>query len=189
MTEQKKYHLPLGQFASNITTEALINKDSMLYHEDEGFYSGHLGYVKPFSTAVYGNFDLVESLAAESHSPLDVNLPLRFSWDADQVEAYGRITLITFASLLAARRWWQHSYALVRAFKTLKRTSSDLYKLDGNASENHSTDIYRRLTAIVEFFEDAIKTLDEQRPTFDPSVSDGKRMIIETTICTTGWPT
>ena len=39
MSEQKKYRLPIAQFASNVSTEALLDKDLPLYHEDEGFYS------------------------------------------------------------------------------------------------------------------------------------------------------
>ena len=65
MTEQEKYHISIGQFAANLSTEALINKDSMLYHEDEGYYSGLIGYVKPFSNALYGNYALVESSRLE----------------------------------------------------------------------------------------------------------------------------
>ena len=37
------FELPLSQFAKNISTEALLNTDSILYHEDEGFNSGLLG--------------------------------------------------------------------------------------------------------------------------------------------------
>jgi hypothetical protein len=52
MERNNKYEIPMSQFAQNITTEALINKDSILYHEDEGYRSGLLGYWKPFSQAI-----------------------------------------------------------------------------------------------------------------------------------------
>ena len=41
--EQEKYRISIGQFAANLSTEALINQDFMLYHEDEGYYSGLIG--------------------------------------------------------------------------------------------------------------------------------------------------
>jgi hypothetical protein len=99
MTDLKKYYLPISQFAVNISNEALTNKDSILYHEDEGYHSGLLGYVKPFSKSLYGDFELVESLASFDKSPLDIDYRLPWSWDAKQAEAYCRATLITLEKL------------------------------------------------------------------------------------------
>ena len=79
-SSSKKFHVPLGTFGSNVVTEALLNKDSILYHEDSGYHSGLIGYDQPFSKAVFGNFHLVEALAGDDHSPLDVNSDLMFSW-------------------------------------------------------------------------------------------------------------
>lgn len=166
MSRQKKYRLPLGQFASNITTEALINKDSMLYHEDAGYFSGLIGYLKPFSNALYGDFKIVEALAEMDKSPLDLSLQLRFSWDAEQVEAYGRAILIAFEAYLDGGHWGQHSYALTRAFADIEGASGDAYKLDGNESAPYSTDIYKRLSAVVDFVKDCIKILDKQDNSF-----------------------
>lgn len=73
MSTNEKYDLPIRQFATNISTEAVINKDSFLYHEDEGYRSGFTGYVKPLSQAIYGNYRLVETLASDSGSPLDIH--------------------------------------------------------------------------------------------------------------------
>src|SRR5262249_52755182 len=73
MSELRKYRIPIGQFAANISTEAIINTDSILYHEDAGFYSGFFGYVRPFTNALYGDFNLVEALT-EGNSPLDIDL-------------------------------------------------------------------------------------------------------------------
>jgi hypothetical protein len=43
MSELEKYQIPIGQFASNVSTEALLNKDSIIYHEAEGYISGFFG--------------------------------------------------------------------------------------------------------------------------------------------------
>ena len=80
MATSRKYHLPIAQFARNISTEAVINKDSILYHEDEGYNSGLIGYLRPFSKTIYGNYPLVEALASNLGSPLDVNYQIVWSW-------------------------------------------------------------------------------------------------------------
>jgi hypothetical protein len=85
MIRQKKYHVPIGQFASNITTEALLNKDSILYHEDKGFRSGYFGFVRPFTKTIYGDFNLIE--AQQNNSALDVAFDVRWKFDGEQVAA------------------------------------------------------------------------------------------------------
>jgi hypothetical protein len=92
------------QFAVNISTEAILNKDSILYHEDEGFYSGYFGYVRPFTNAVYGDFRLMEALG--NSTPLDVNFDLRVKFDADHLTAYTRAFLVTFKSAVNANKFY-----------------------------------------------------------------------------------
>jgi hypothetical protein len=162
MTAQKRYRISIGQFASNLSTEALINKDSMLYHEDAGYYAGLIGYVKPFSTALYGNYELAEALASTNNSPLDINYQARSLWDGAQVEAYGRAILITFESYLKGDNWRTHSYALFRAFSDIQGVCDDVYKLDGVQSYFPS-DIYQRLSEVVDFITDAIDLLEKYK--------------------------
>jgi hypothetical protein len=54
MTNTKKFNIPVGQFARNISSEAVAQNDSFLYDEKEGYSTGLLGYLKPVSQAVYG---------------------------------------------------------------------------------------------------------------------------------------
>ena len=105
MTDIKKYNIPIRQFSKNISTEVIINKDSILYHEDEGFSSGLIGYLKPFSQAIYGNYELVETLASNQESPLDIRYELVSSWDAAQLEVYCRCVLITMKSYIKSDKW------------------------------------------------------------------------------------
>jgi hypothetical protein len=80
MSNQKKYDVPI-----NVSTEAIIYKDSILYHEDEGYKSGLIGYLKPFTQTVYGNYFLVEELAKNNAFPFDIRYELLSSWDAIQL--------------------------------------------------------------------------------------------------------
>ena len=160
-TRHMKFRLPLGQFASNITTEALINKDSMLYHEDDGFRSGLIGYMKPFSRAAFGDYQLVEGLATSQKSPLDIDIDLRFSLTPDQSKAYCRAVIIAIEGYLQSARWGSQSYAIYRAFNIIEHLARDLHTLDENPKP-YEADAYRQLAVAADFVRDVIKLLSEQ---------------------------
>lgn len=160
MTAQEKYELPIGPFARNISTEAILNKDSLLYHEDEGYYSGLIGYLKPYSRAIYGNYQLVESLHG---SPLDINYEIVWSWDATQLKAYSRAVMITLKNFIESGNWNQHSYALYHALDNIKNSCRDVYKLNDIPSDYYSTDIYERLRVVVDFVGKVIDLIGEQQ--------------------------
>jgi hypothetical protein len=163
MASQQKYRLRIGQFATNVSTEALVNKDSLLYHEDEGYYSGLVGYVKPFSTALYGNWALVEELASLGNSPLDIALEVRWAFDAVQLKAYCIAYLIALADFLDHGNWHSHSYALFRGINVIKDACRDAYKIDGQES-HYRTDESRRLDTACRFAEDAMELLARHPP-------------------------
>jgi hypothetical protein len=152
--------LPLGQFARNVATEAFANKDSSLYHEDEGFESGYFGYVKPFSHAVFGNFDLVEGLGDRFGSPLDIDYRARDAWDAEQLEAYTRCALITFNDYLNRRQsLFHHSFALHRALSNIEQICSGLYMHDVSADTKESY-ILSKFRVAAKFMENLVKAID-----------------------------
>lgn len=163
MTDQGKYAIPVGSFASNVSTEAIHNKDSVLYHEGDGYISGLMGYRKDFTQAVYGNYRLVESLATNGTSQLDISYDIVRSWDARQLEAYGRAVLITFKDYLDSNYWRVHSYALYRSLERLKYSCMDLYKLR-DVDDLYESDIFRRLEVVVEFVKKAVDLIGEVDP-------------------------
>lgn len=160
MTRQKKYYVPIGQFASNITTEALLNKDSILYHEDEGFRSGYFGFVRPFTKTIYGDFDLIE--AQQNHSALDVAFDVRWQFDGTQLAAYCRAVLTTIESSINGHSLYLNSSALYRALDSIEKAPHDLYKLDERPDHPDSDDVRRRLSAVVSFIDDLIRLLEER---------------------------
>lgn len=162
MATNEKYDLPIGQFARNISTEAIINKDSILYHEDEGYSSGLIGYLKPFSKAIYGNYKLVESLGTNFGSPLDIHHEIVRSWDASQLEAYTRAVMITLKSYLESGNWTHHSSTLYRALENIKNSCHDVYELN-DIPDYYSTDIFKRLDTAVDFIEKAINLIGKQQ--------------------------
>lgn len=158
----KAYHVPIGLFAQNVSTEAIQNKDSSLYHEDEGYYSGLLGYIKPFSHALYGNYELVEKL--QHHSPLDIHYKSVWAWDADQFETYCRVTQMTLRSYLEGGHWGQHSYVLARALHEIRaaigRAIRDIDKLD----DDYFGDAWYRLHTGVDFIKESVNAIGELTP-------------------------
>jgi hypothetical protein len=155
---QNKERLPLSQFSKNLSVEAISNKDSILYHETEGFDAGYFGYVKPFSEAVYGNYELVESLGSDLGSQLDIRYDSVLRWDELQLSAYSRVVLVTINAYLRERRSLKvRSFALNRALDVIRYTFSDLYKLNNTADYN--SDIAKRFSGAVDFVDAAISAI------------------------------
>jgi hypothetical protein len=161
MSDRKKYRLSIGQFAANVSTEALQQKDSILYHEDEGFYSGYFGYTRPFTNALYGDFRLVEALT-EGNSPLDIDYRIRDRFDARQFKAYCRAVLTTFSSALEHGGFYDHSYALYRAFSVIESSATDLYRLNEEPRPADADEITGRLDAAIGFINDAIDLIEKK---------------------------
>lgn len=162
MTTNEKYISSIGQFVKNISEEAITNKDSILHHEDEGYRSGLLGNIKPFSQSIYGNYRLVEALGSNHGSPLDISYKVVWSWDAAQLEVYSGAVLITLGNCLESGSGSQHSYTLYNALKNIKDSCRDVYKLKDIPSDYYSTDIYKRLQTAVNFIKEAIDLIDKQ---------------------------
>lgn len=150
---------PIGQFAKNISTEAIKNPDSNLYHEDSPYQSGLFGDLKPFTQAIFGSYELVEGLGNNFHSsPLDIDYEVTRNWTSAQLEAYSRAVLTTYADMLNKKRWHKHSYSLTRAFDIFKHACWDVYRLDG--VDDGDPDIKERLRVSVHFVSDLIKLLE-----------------------------
>lgn len=161
VAELKAYEIPMGQFAAALSTEALVNKDSLLYHEDAGFFSGYFGYVRPLTSSLYGNFPFIEALAANGNSPLDVDLDVRWDFDGPQLEAYCRAVLTTFKGALAEGEFYNNSYALNRAFGIVESGCRDMYKLDEKIDPKERSDIHSRVRAVIKFINDAMDAMEK----------------------------
>lgn len=156
---QEIYDVPLGEFARNITTEALLNTDSILYLEDDLDAFDLVGRQQPFSTAMYGNYLLVEGLSRGRYSPFEIDYRVAQSLDGDQFEAYCRIVLITFKDYVASGRYRGPSTPLDRAFETIQHAGSGCGRLDSSAPEDGYDVAVARLRAAMGFVKDAVTFL------------------------------
>ena len=154
--------LPVGQFVRNVSTEAILNKDCLFYHEDEGYNSGWLGYVRPFSEAIYGDYSLINMLSNDGNaSPLDIDYKTAWKLDVNQLQGYCRATLITLEAYIKDHpRGATRSYALNQAFEYIQRGAGNIYKLDG-LTDYYPTEEYSKLNVVVHFIKDAIRILNK----------------------------
>lgn len=161
VAERKAFDIPIGLFAQNVSAEALQNKDSSLYHEDEGYSSGLLGYIKPFSYALYGNYELVSSF--DFKSPLDIDYKVRNTWDADQFEAYCRVAHMTLSSYLHDGHWGRPFYVLTRALEVMTEA---VYRAvhEVRRGDDYDMDAWRRLHEGVGFIKDSIDAIEKMNP-------------------------
>ncbi|GGK06955.1 hypothetical protein [Luteimonas terricola] len=159
---QQKFNVPLDTFAKNITSEAIANRDSFAYHEVEGYYTGYVGFHKPLTKALYGNYALVDSLG----QVFDVDYRERQRWDAEQWETFCRLVLVTFRSYIESGAGNQHSSVLFRVVHDIQGSISGLYKINGSTSEWWADDSLKRLRVVVDFAIDAIKILDARKDDF-----------------------
>jgi hypothetical protein len=159
VAEEKAYHVPIGLFAQNVSTEAIQNKDSSLYHEDEGYYSGLLGYIKPLSRSLYGSYKLLSRL--QHHSPLDIPYKSVWSWDADQFVVYCRAVHMTFKNYLEEGCWGDRPFVLVRALENIQETTSRAIMEIKKSSEDYLDDAWHRLRAGVNFIKGSIDAIGE----------------------------
>ena len=174
MARSEKFDIPLGHFARNISSEAILQPESFLYVEAEGFQSGLLGYLKPVSHAVYGNYHIVRALGDNFASPFDIHYEEIYSWTPNQWKAYCRAALITLKSYLKEGWGSQASPPVInRIFSNLKMAFRDAYKMDG-ISDPYNTDMYQRLSAVVDFTQDMVHFMNEMAtlPTPFPKVHE-----------------
>lgn len=161
MIATKKFNIPIGQFAQTISSEAIEQSESFLYVETQRYTSELLGYLKPVSQALYGNYNLVEALANNHMSPLDIHYEEQWKWNAKQWEAYCRATLLTFKGYLSNENNSPNSYALIRAFDDIKHALHDLPKLDG-LTDTFNSEASLKLRVVTEFITEAVNLISKQ---------------------------
>ena len=162
--ELGQFHAPISQFARNVSTEAILNEDSNIYHEDEGYEVGLLGYIKPFSRAVYGHYRLVEGIG---DGALSISYKVTGSWNSRQYAAYVKCALVTVEAYLTANCWGLRSQALIDAVRIVKGSLGDTHKL-GQLEESYRTEPFQRLQTTLDFVREALDLLGKQNPVPQP---------------------
>ena len=145
--------LPVSQFVRNISTEAILNKDSILYHEDEGYNS--------FSKTIYGDYDLINVLFTNA-SPLNIHFKTALGLDTEQFEVYTRVTLITLEAYIEHNpNGTERCFALDEAYEYIGQAARNIYKIDGK-TDYYSGEVFSKFSLAVDFVSDALRILNEK---------------------------
>lgn len=152
--DTRKLRLPIRTFGRNFMEEAMRNKNSFLYHESEGYFTGLMGYHKPLSLALFSDYALVKA----SGTLFDLSLCSR-DWDSDQWSAYSRVALMTFEDFVAHHSWREPGNAF-QSIDMIAAASEDLYKLHNSNESAYESEQMKRLRVSVHFFVQALKHLD-----------------------------
>lgn len=154
MVETKKYDISIEILFKNIINEALTNKDSFLFHETNLYDTGFIGHLKPISSVMFSNYEMVEEIGIFSNwGRYDSK-----QWDASQLQAFCRIVLMALNSYIENGKW-KHSYTLFNALNTIGHATFDLYFYESEKTQIY--DAQNKLHIIVEFIKEAVNSLDE----------------------------
>ena len=156
MLDTKKYGVNVSVFAKNVVEEALLNRDSFLYHESEYWESGLVGRERPICRAIFSDFFMVEKIG----SMFDLMIGGKCGYDSSQISALCRAVLMTFRGYVDADTW-QHSFVLVRFFHMIPHCLAHS-SIPGDARAFVSSDAFDALMVVVKFVSDAISIIGER---------------------------
>ena len=157
--KQGKYGIDIGVFGQNLIAEALEDRDSFLFHEINWYESGLIGEIKPLSSAIFSNFELVESV----NTLLDVDFKKHQNWDSSQWDAYSRMALLTYTDYIQ-REFYQHSTTLARARGVIKQAANNIYKLNDVTEFAWNNNSLDNLRVVTKFITSLIKILEKINP-------------------------
>ncbi len=161
MTEQGIYDIPINQFSARISEEAILNKESIIYHEEDGYHSGLMGYIQQWSKAVYGDPYLIDSLSKNHLSPLNIDYRVLYKLDADQWNAYGRVISIYFDGLVNGSARSMLSSAFNKALDDFKMCTSELYKIDKLEDDVVESMLLDKARVSIDFLKDIFMILSK----------------------------
>lgn len=158
----KKYDVPIAQFLTNISIEAILNENSILYSESEKYSLDLIGNDKYFTKILYGNHDILKSL--DFLTPFSLGYELGNNLNENQYKIFINVTMITIECYIKKSGvYYNHFRPLNEALEIIKYSSIELYKL--NNMENYdavSLNIhYKKLTITVNFIKDFIELLEK----------------------------
>jgi len=152
--------LPIFQFARNIGQEFIRNTDSSFYQEDSGFDSGLVGYAKPATNIIFGNYRFIEKCASEGESPIETDYREFDKFNEKQMDGYTRAGRAFLESYLVATKAHAHSYALARMLDSLRTALYGVHRLDKRENFYESIE-YVRLGRVVRFITDSITLIEK----------------------------
>ena len=147
----KNYDIPLHQFSANVSQEVIKNKNSIIYHEDNGYYSGLMGEIQEWSKSFYGNYLLIDSLQRGHLSPFDFNYKTFLSFDNEQWDAYFRVSIIYLEERLKRERFIDTSPVLNSVLESIKYCTQNMHMVDKTDDEIKKSEEIEKLHSSIDF--------------------------------------
>ncbi|WHA40950.1 hypothetical protein [Agrobacterium larrymoorei] len=166
----------LAQFSRNVSDEFFADPESAIHHEDDGYYSGLIGYLKPVSSALYGNSKLIERLSDAGGSPLHLLWLRSDQWSIKSWKTYNEAVLLYLESKLKRGKGTYVATDLYQVFSGYRSLCRDLYLVNGmDDGEYYSSLAYQKFYEIVDFVREVLALLQKYNVTADPypSMHDG----------------
>lgn len=156
INKKNKFNIEIQQFAKNLMIEGINNKESFLYRESDSSTSGFLGNYKPLSRAMLSNYKLVETIG----SLFDYEVfPSLDKLKNSHLDAYCRAALIVIESYVA-KHMLEHSITLYEIFDGIKKSTHDLYIINGNENISFWNDSIQREITAINFIRKALQILE-----------------------------
>ncbi|RWY88575.1 hypothetical protein EHI44_10995 [Rhizobium leguminosarum] len=155
--------IPIEQFAKNVVAELFRETNSAIHHEDDGYRSGLIGYLKPISSSLFGNSALIDSLSGGGGSPIDPLWLDTRSWSIQSWHAYSKAVLIYLKDKLRRHRSLEMiGTAIHQIGRGYEHACSDLYRVNSMAEEDYGSSIeYLRVGEVVDFVSQALQLVDD----------------------------
>jgi len=154
--------IPIEQFARNVAAELFSETNSAVHHEDDGYRSGLIGYLKPVSSSLFGNSRLIDSLAGNGGSPIDPLWLNTRSWSARSWIAYNKAVLLYLKDRLRRHRSLEINTAIFQIQSAYEHACTDLYRINSMAEEAYGSALeYQRLGEVVDFIGRALDLIEE----------------------------
>jgi hypothetical protein len=148
-----------ADFARNLTVQALKHAESFIYTEAAGREGGAIAQYRMITSALYGNYSVVEA-AAQSIGHFDIEYRTHRNWGAMELRGYCDIVLVHVKS--SAGEWMEGGSA--RAFAVALRvieSNISFLRFNDAADLDFYSENSSKLNAVVEFFSDTISALNE----------------------------
>lgn len=159
--EQNKREIPIGPFLSAITAEAISNKDSLLHREADQFPYDLIGMSKPWSEAMYGDFDSLLASAKSGRSAIDLDYRVREPWDAGQWRAYSHSVLVAIESFLVSRKSNSGAHIIRSAVDDIK-SGCVTFKIGGDVAQLQD-EARAKLRVAVDFVQKFVELIEKHR--------------------------
>lgn len=152
----------LAQFSRNVSDEFFADPETAIHHEDDFYYSGLIGHLKPVSSAMFGNSKLIGRLAAAGGSPLHLLWLRHREWTLPSWKTYNKAVLIYFEDRLRCGVDTNVSTDLYQVFSGYRSVCNDLRVVNEMSDGDYYRSLpYGKFQEVVNFVLDGLSLLEK----------------------------